>query len=57
MSVSINIMEVSPRIPVLNQSRFDVERCEIAEVLSRSASEALLAIATRWDISVRGEGA
>ena len=45
MSVSINILEASNRLPFLDQYRFDVEKCEVAEVLTRSASEALLAIA------------
>ncbi|MDQ8755236.1 transposase [Sphingosinicella sp. LHD-64] len=45
MSISINIMEASPRQPFLDQYRFDVKRCEIAEILNRTATEALLAIA------------
>lgn len=45
MSVSINVMEASPRQPFLNQYRFDVARCEIAGILNRASSEALLAIA------------
>ncbi|HWT12967.1 MAG TPA: transposase, partial [Allosphingosinicella sp.] len=45
MSVSINVMEASNRLPFLNQYRFDVERCEVAAILTRSASEALLALA------------
>jgi hypothetical protein len=45
MSVSINIMEASNRLPFLDQYRFDVKKCEIAGILTRTASEALLAIA------------
>jgi hypothetical protein len=45
MSVSINIMEASPGLPFIDQYRFDVEKCEIAGILTRSASEALLALA------------
>jgi hypothetical protein len=45
MSVSINIMEASPRLPYLAQYRFDPAKCEIAGVLTRSSSEALLALA------------
>ncbi|HEV2748361.1 MAG TPA: transposase [Allosphingosinicella sp.] len=47
MSVSINIMEASPRQAQLDQYRFDVKRCEIAEILSRTSSEALLALAAQ----------
>jgi hypothetical protein len=45
MSVSINIMEASPRQPLLTQYRFDVKKCEIAEILTHASSEALLALA------------
>lgn len=45
MSVSINIMEAAPRQPFLSQYRFDVKRCEIAGILTRTSSEALLALA------------
>ena len=45
MSVSINIMEASNRLPFLDQYRFDVKRCEVAGILTRTASEALLALA------------
>ena len=45
MSVSINIMEASNRLPFLDQYRFDVKTCEIAGILNRTASEALLALA------------
>lgn len=45
MSVSINIMEASPRQSFMNQYRFDVERCEIAGIVNRTSIEALLAIA------------
>jgi hypothetical protein len=45
MSVSINIMEASNRLPFLSQYRFDVEKCEVAGILNRSSSEALLALA------------
>jgi hypothetical protein len=49
MSVSINIMEASPKLPYLAQYRFDPARCEIAGVLTRSSSEALLALAANHD--------
>lgn len=49
MSVSVNIMEASPRQPFLDQYRFDVKRCEIAGILSRTSSEALLALAANHD--------
>jgi hypothetical protein len=45
MSVSINIMEASHRLPFLSQYRFDVKNCEVAGILTRSSSEALLALA------------
>ncbi|MFN3944112.1 MAG: transposase [Allosphingosinicella sp.] len=45
MSVSINIMEASVRQPLLDQYRFDVTSCEIAGVLTKSSTEALLALA------------
>ncbi len=45
MSVSINIMEASNRLPFLNQYQFDVEKGEVAKVLTRSSVEALLAVA------------
>ena len=45
MSVSINIMEASNRLPFLSQYRFDVKKCEVAGILTRTASEALLALA------------
>jgi hypothetical protein len=45
LSVSINIMHATPALPFLNQYRFDVKNCEIASILNRSATEALLAIA------------
>lgn len=45
LSVSINIMEASPRLPFLNQYRFDVKNCTIAGLLNRTSSEALLALA------------
>jgi hypothetical protein len=45
MSVSINIMEASNRLPFLSQYEFDPKRCEIVGILTRSASEALLALA------------
>lgn len=51
MSVSINIMEASPRQPFLSQYRFDVKRCEIAGVLTSTSTDALLALAARF-----GEG-
>jgi len=49
MSVSINIMEASNRLPFLDQYRFDVKKCEIAGILTRTASEALLALAANHD--------
>ncbi len=49
LSVSINIMQASPHQPFLSQYRFDVERCEIAGILTRSSSEALLALAANHD--------
>ncbi len=45
MSISINIMEASPALPFRDQYRFDVKTCEIAGILNRTASEALLALA------------
>lgn len=49
MSVSINIMEASPRQPFLSQYRFDVKTCEIVGILTRTSSEALLALAANHD--------
>lgn len=49
MSVSINVMEASNRLPFLDQYRFDVGKCEIAAILTRTASEALLALAANHD--------
>ena len=49
MSVSINIMEASPRQPFLSQYRFDVKRCEVAGILTRTSSEALLALAANHE--------
>lgn len=49
MSVSINIMEASPSQPFFDQYRFDVKRCEIAGILTRTSSEALLALAANHD--------
>jgi hypothetical protein len=49
MSVSINIMEASPRLPFLSQYRFDVKTCEVAGILTRTASEALLALAANHE--------
>ena len=45
LSVSINIMEASPRLPFLAQYEFDVKNCEIVRILNRSSTEALLALA------------
>src|SRR3546814_8474753 len=45
MSISLNIMEASPRQPFLSQYRFDVKRCEIAGILTATSTEALLKIA------------
>jgi hypothetical protein len=49
MSVSVNIMEASSRLPFLSQYRFDVKNCEVAGILTRSSSEALLALAANHD--------
>lgn len=49
MSVSINIMEASPHLPFLSQYRFDPAKCEIAGILTRTSSEALLALAANHD--------
>ena len=49
MSVSINVMEASNRLPFLDQYRFDVKRCEIAGVLTKTSSEALLALAANHE--------
>jgi hypothetical protein len=49
MSVSINIMEASPHQPFLSQYRFDVQRCQIAGILTRSSTEALLALAANHE--------
>lgn len=49
MSISINIMEASNRLPFLSQYRFDVKRCEIAGILTRTSAEALLALAANHD--------
>jgi hypothetical protein len=49
LSVSINIVEASNRLPFLSQYRFDVKRCEIAGILTHTSSEALLALAANHD--------
>jgi len=49
LSVSINIMEASNRLPYLNQYRFDVAKCEVAGILTKSSTEALLALAANLD--------
>ncbi|HET9426858.1 MAG TPA: transposase [Allosphingosinicella sp.] len=49
LSVSINIMEASPRLPFLAQYEFDVKNCEIARILNRSSTEALLALAANHE--------
>ena len=49
LSVSINIMEASPRLPFLAQYEFDVKKCEVARILNRSSTEALLAVAANHD--------
>jgi hypothetical protein len=55
MSVSINIMEASVRQPMLDQYRFDVKTCEIAGILTKTSSEALLALAANsGDPDARG---
>ncbi|HEV7659661.1 MAG TPA: transposase [Allosphingosinicella sp.] len=45
LSISLNIMESTPGMPFHSQYRFDVERCMIAGILTRTATESLLAIA------------
>jgi hypothetical protein len=50
MSVSLNIMEAMPRHPWLTQYRFDVERGEIAGIMSHTACEALLAVAAHSEV-------
>jgi hypothetical protein len=45
MSISLNIMEATPGLPFLGQYRFDVEKSMIAGILTRTATESLLAIA------------
>ncbi|MGQ0559895.1 MAG: transposase [Sphingosinicella sp.] len=57
MSVSINIMEASNRLPFLDQYGFDVEKGEIAGILTRSASEALLALAAHHGAGTGGGNA
>jgi hypothetical protein len=49
MSISINIMEASNRLPFLSQYQFDVKRCEIAGILTKTSAEALLALAANHD--------
>ena len=49
LSVSINIMEASNRLSWLNQYRFDVKRCEVAGILTRTSAEALLVLAANHD--------
>lgn len=49
MSVSINIMEASNRLSFLSQYQFDVKKCEVARILTRTSMEALLAIAANHD--------
>lgn len=48
LSVSLNIMEASPRQPFLSQYRFDPKTSTIAGILTRTSSEALLAIAAHY---------
>jgi hypothetical protein len=45
MSISLNIMEASPSQPFLSQYRFDVNKCEVAGILTKTSTEALLALA------------
>ena len=49
LSVSINIMEASNRLPFLSQYEFDVKKCEVARILTRTSIEALLALAANHD--------
>ncbi len=49
LSISINIMEASPTLPFFSQYRFDPAKCEIAGILTRTSSEALLALAANLD--------
>lgn len=48
MSVSVNIMQSAPLQPWLNQYRFDLERREIAGIISTTPTEALLALAVHF---------
>jgi hypothetical protein len=48
LSISLNIMEASPRFTWLDQYRFDVEAGRIDGILTTSASEALLALAAHF---------
>jgi hypothetical protein len=45
LSISLNIMESSPNTSFHDQYRFDVKTCTIAGIVSKSSTEALLAIA------------
>ncbi len=49
MSISINIMEASNKLPFLSQYQFDVKKCEVAGILTRTSSEALLALAANHE--------
>jgi hypothetical protein len=42
-------MEASPKLPFFSQYRFDPAKCEIAGILTRTSSEALLALAANHD--------
>ncbi|HEY5720929.1 MAG TPA: transposase [Allosphingosinicella sp.] len=48
MSVSLNIMESSPTQPFLSQYRFDVDRGEVAGIMTNTSAEALLDIAAHF---------
>ena len=48
LSVSLNIMEASPRQPWLDQYRFDVDRGCIDGILSATSAEALLALSVHF---------
>jgi hypothetical protein len=49
LSVSINIMEASNRLPFLDQYQFDVKTCEVVRILTKSSTEALLALAANHE--------
>ena len=48
LSISLNIMQAGPHVPFLSQYRFDVKEKKIANILSRSSAEGLLALAVHY---------